>query len=128
MLFAAVPALIGTAGQHAEQDPERQRTQEEVTRYHAAVDAYREGGHDSVNEILAWDPKRLTETVGVAYASHDSVRPEDQERVKAAAMLHTDAAIRMLGKDEPRAVFQLELAVRSIQAEPSERIFTWAGC
>jgi tetratricopeptide (TPR) repeat protein len=116
---AAVVLLAGAASHvDARQNPEtareRSRLEWELKRYHGIVNAYREGKDDSIAEILAWDPERLTKIVAAAQSPLDMFRPWDAPRVKAAAMLHTDAAIRVL-TDEARLGFHLSLAGRLLQ-------------
>jgi tetratricopeptide (TPR) repeat protein len=116
---AAIVLLAGTGSHaYAEQEPEsgreRSRLEWELKRYHGVVNAYREGKDDSVTEILAWDPQRLTKIVAAAQTPLDMFRPWDEPRVKAAVMLHTDAAIQVL-RDEVRLGFHLSLAGRLLQ-------------
>lgn len=116
--------LAATAGQsYARQNPEtgreRERLEGELKRYHGIINAYSEGDDDQVKEILAWDPQRLTKVVAAAQTSLDVFRPWDEARVKAATMLHTDAAIRDLD-DEFRLGFHLGLARRLLQMAGKE--------
>lgn len=116
--------LVGTAALgYARQDPEtgreRERLEGELKRYHGFINAYREGDNASVDDILAWDPERLTKIVAAAQTPLDVFRPWDEARVKAATMLHTDAAIRDLD-DEFRRNFHLSLARRLLQMAGKE--------
>ena len=54
----------------------------------------------------------MTEIVAAVHISGDGLRECDEGRFKAAAMLHTDAAMSRLEADEPAAVFHLQLASR----------------
>ena len=67
-----------------------------LKRYHVLIDAYRDGDDKAVTEIIAWERKRLTDVVNSAQTPVDVLRRWDQARFKAAAMLHTDAAIRAI--------------------------------
>ena len=104
-----VVMLAATAQEIVRQDPEHERFESSVKRYHALIDTYHQGDDRSVIELIEWDRKRLTEVVG---SVQKSARPWDEARFTTAAMLHTDAAIKVLGPDEPLAALHLQLASR----------------
>jgi tetratricopeptide (TPR) repeat protein len=103
LLAAAAPEVV-------RQDAERERLEVFLKRYHGLIDAYRDGDDKTVTEIITWERKRLTDVVNAIQTPADVQRRWDQARFKAAAMLHTDAAIRATESDDTRAAFQLQLA------------------
>ena len=66
----------------------------------------------AVVEIGTWEQKRVMEVIGAVHTAGDIVREWDQGHFKAAAMLHTDAAMEKLEADEPQAAFHLQVASR----------------
>jgi tetratricopeptide (TPR) repeat protein len=118
--------LEGDALQDPETPRERVRLEGELKRYHGFINAYQEGNDDGVNEILAWDPERLKRIVAAAETTLDIFRPWDERRVKAAAMLHTDAAMRVLDGDDPRLSFQLGLAARLLHLGDADDVRPFA--
>ena len=106
----ALLLLAATAQEVVRQDAERERLETFLKRYHVLIDAYRDGDDKAVTEIIAWERKRLTDVVNSAQTPADVLRRWDQDRFKAAAMLHTDAAIRAIESDDTLAAFQLQLA------------------
>ena len=124
----ALLLLAATAQEVVRQDAERERLETSLKRYHVLIDAYRDGDDKAVTEIVAWERKRLTDVVNAAQTPADVRRPWDQARFKAAAMLHTDAAIRAIESDDTLAAFQLQLASRLLfTGGPDVRAFarTW---
>ena len=109
----ALLLLASTADQVAGQTPERVRLEEILTAYHALLDAYQQGDNKSVVEIGTWEQKRVMEAIGSVHTAGDIVREWDQGHFKAAAMLHTDAAMEKLEADEPQAAFHLQVACRT---------------
>ena len=108
----ALLLLASTADQVAGQTPERVRLEDILTAYHTLLDAYQQGDNKSVVEIGTWEQKRVMEVVGSVHTAGDIVREWDQGHFKAAAMLHTDAAMEKLEADEPQAAFHLQVASR----------------
>jgi tetratricopeptide (TPR) repeat protein len=108
----ALLLLASTADQVAGQTPERVRLEEILTAYHALLDAYQQGDNKSVLEIGTWQQKRVLEVIGSVHTAGDIVREWDQGHFKAAAMLHTDAAMKKLEADEAQAAFHLQVASR----------------
>ena len=124
----ALLLLAATAQDVVRQDAERERLETSLKRYHVLIDAYRDGDDKAVTEIVAWERKRLTDIINAAQTPADVLRPWDQARFKAAAMLHTDAAIRAIESDDTLAAFQLQLASRLLfTGGPDVRAFarTW---
>ena len=112
----ALLLLAATAQEVVRQDAERERLEVSLKRYHGLIDAYRDGDDKAVTEIIAWERERLTDVVNAAQTSADVLRRWDEARFKAAAMLHTDAAIRQIENDDTLAAFQLQLASRLLFA------------
>ncbi len=107
-----ITLLAATVHGSPAQDRERARLEAELKRYHGFVNAYQAGNDDAVAEILAWDRDRLTAIIGATQTPLDVFRTWDDARVRGAAMLHTDAAMRVLDGDDARLPFQLGLAAR----------------
>ena len=115
ILLTLLASLPVNAGQDPEAGGERRRVQGELKRYHGIINAYREGKDDAVDEILDWDPERLKRIVAAAQSSDDVFRPWDAPRTRAATMLHTDAAMRLMDREPDRVSFQLEMAAQLVQ-------------
>lgn len=113
-VLVAVCSPLATA--HARQvvttEEERDQRAAELKRYRAAIQAYRSGDNSTVKTILAWDTKRLEAIVATVDTPLDPTRPWTPQDLKAAAMLHTDAAMEHLYEDERRVGLELELASR----------------
>ena len=123
---AFLSLLVGTASGHARQDPEHERLREGLQRYSDVVERYRRGDDATPKEIRGWDSKRLSEIVVAAQRSTDVSRVEDLARIKAAIMLHTNAAIEVLEIDEQRVVFQLQLAELLLQKSGGTPLHSFA--
>jgi tetratricopeptide (TPR) repeat protein len=120
-LFALYLAQAAAAvGQVVITHAEREQQAAELRRYRALVNAYRGGDNAAVKTILAWDPKRLDAIVTTVNTRDDPTGPWTNEQFKAAAMLHTDAAMERLYEDEPRVGFELNLAGRLLEKGPPE--------
>ena len=96
-------------------EEEREQWAAELKRYRAVVNTYRTGDNTAVKTILAWDTKRLDAIVAAVDTTNDATRPWTIEQLKAAAMLHTDAAHDRLYEDERRVGIELDLAGRLLQ-------------
>ena len=115
LALTAVLLLGAACAAYAQdRDGERARLEAELKRYHSFINAYRSGDDTAVDEILAWDAERLPKIVAAAGSSLDVFKPWDEARVKAATMLHTDAAFRLIERDEKRSSYHLELAARLV--------------
>ena len=106
LAIAATVAFDGRQGQ------KRERASDALKRYHALVDGYRSGDDGTVRAILEWDLKRLDEVITIAQTTADPLAPWPDERFKAAAMLHTDAAVYMLNSDRLGFAVHLDMASR----------------
>ena len=82
---------------------ERGRLDDGIREYHAAVAAYRRGGDDALARLESWDLKSLERVLAGVGTTADEARPWDHARLKAAAMLHTDVAVRLLDRAEIEA-------------------------
>ena len=114
LLLAAIPPSV-SARQVVTTEEDRERLAAELKRYFGIVDLYRAGHDTAVRTILTWDAKRLDGIVAILNTAEDPIRAWPQEQLKAAAMLHTDAAMEMLYDDEVRVGFELDLAGRLLQ-------------
>ena len=112
--FVGILAVVGGLGLSAPQGADLTQVAADLKRYHGLVNAYREGANDSVDEILAWHAERLTKVIGAAQSPLDDFRPWNDVRFKAAVMLHTDAAVRVLD-DEPRSRLHLTVAAQLLR-------------
>ncbi|MEO8522254.1 MAG: tetratricopeptide repeat protein [Acidobacteriota bacterium] len=111
--------LLGTAAAAAQVLPgevERTHLQSELATYHAFVRAYQEGSAESLDDLSRWDDKRLRRVLGAIDSKDDDLRPWGANRFKAAAIMHVDAAVRLLNRAEnDAALMQLETGVRLLQ-------------
>ncbi|MGB2715051.1 MAG: hypothetical protein WBC51_12785 [Vicinamibacterales bacterium] len=115
LLSASLAPASAYARQVVTTEEERDQRAAELKRYRAVVNTYRTGDNTAVKTILAWDTKRLDAIVAAVDTSNDATRPWTKEQLKAAAMLHTDAATDRLYEDERRVGFELDLAGRLLQ-------------
>jgi tetratricopeptide (TPR) repeat protein len=97
---AALPA-------HARQvlpgEVERGRLEDALRAYHAAVADYRRGRDGALARVESWDRRRVQQVLAAVGTARDEARPWDSARFKAAAMMHTDVALRLLGRAEIEA-------------------------
>ena len=125
LLLMCVPLDTARARQVVTKENEREQRATELKRYRTVVQTYRSGDNLAVKTILAWDTKRLDAIVAAVDTSQDPTRPWTQEDLKAAAMLHTDAAMELLSQDEPRVGFELDCGGRLLQkAGPDVHAFS----
>lgn len=104
---------------------ERERRASELKRYRAVVDSYRAGEDTAVKTILSWDVKRIDAIVSLVDTTQDPTRPWTKNELTAAAMLHTDAALELLSRDEQRVAFELDYGGRLLQkAGPDVHAFS----
>lgn len=115
LLSASLAPASAYARQVVTTEEEREQRAAELKRYRAVVNTYRTGDNTAVKTILAWDTKRLDAIVAAVDTSNDATRPWTKQQLKAAAMLHTDAATDRLYEDERRVGFELDLAGRLLQ-------------
>ena len=79
---------------------ERGHIKMELAQYHTLISDYRRGSTDVADRVLLWDAKRIRRVHGVIESSIDEARPWGTVRFKAATMMHTDAALRLLPRFE----------------------------
>lgn len=75
----------------------------ELWDYRDAIGEYRRGGVAAdgvIDRILIWDRKRLDRVLGGIGTLEDEVRPWEPAFLRAAAMMHTDVALRLLQRAE----------------------------
>jgi hypothetical protein len=96
---AALSCTPAVAGQSAE-DP--------LLRYNALVNAYSHGDPGTIEAILGWNDKQIADVLSRLDKPAETFHPSSLEWYKAAGMLHTDAALRLLDEDETAAGNQLE--------------------
>ena len=81
----------------AVQSGEMLRAVEDLKRYESLVVQFREGRDVVVTDLLQWKEDRLTAAISLINTLHDSIRPWPADFLRSATVLHTDAAIRLLG-------------------------------
>lgn len=79
---------------------DRGRREDALRAYHASVADYRRGDDDAVARLESWDRKRTQLVLSLIGTAIDEARPWDHARFKAAAMMHTDVAARLLDRAE----------------------------
>ena len=80
---------------------ERDQIKSELRHYHDVIQDYRRGSADVVERLLAWDRRRFGRILAAIEGTNDETRPWEPTRFKAAAMVHTDAALRLLDRSSP---------------------------
>jgi tetratricopeptide (TPR) repeat protein len=98
LLSAIAPLSVST--QTLPGEIERDDIKRELRRYHDLVVDYRRGAADVADRVLGWDAKRLGRVLASIDGVSDETRPWVTVRFKAAAMMHTDAALRLLDRGE----------------------------
>jgi tetratricopeptide (TPR) repeat protein len=116
---AALLALGVQAGARPRQDredpDERSNLARELKQYHTLLEKYRVGDDRSIDQLLEWDRKRLLKVIAAAQTPIDPFQHWPEARIKAAVMLHTDAALRLLPLGTDGFSFQNEVATRVLQ-------------
>jgi tetratricopeptide (TPR) repeat protein len=82
---------------------ERDRAKSELRLYHEIILDYRRGSADVVARLLAWDTRRFGRILTAIEGTNDETRPWEPIRFKAAAMVHTDAALRLVERSNMEA-------------------------
>ncbi len=75
---------------------ERDQIRSELRQYHDLILDYRRGNAGVVERLLAWDTRRFGRVLTAIAGTNDDTRPWEPIRFKAAAMVHTDAALRLV--------------------------------
>jgi tetratricopeptide (TPR) repeat protein len=86
---SAFPQLLPGEG-------DRDQIKSELRHYHDLILDYRRGSAGVVERLLAWDTRRFSPVLTAIDGTNDDTRPWEPVRFKAAAMVHTDAALRLL--------------------------------
>jgi tetratricopeptide (TPR) repeat protein len=102
------------------------RVRNQLQSYHALVLASRLG-HETADSLLQWDEARLRSVLGAIDTESDDTRPWTPSRFKAAALMHTDTALRSLADADPGvALVHFDSASQLLKrAGAAER--PWAG-
>lgn len=125
-LISAV-APSGAASQILPGEIERDLIQSDLRRYHAFIlDYRRRGSDDAVEGILLWDKRRIYGVLTAIETANDDTRPWDKVRFKAATMMHTDAALRLMERsDLDAALLHIDAASQLLKkAGPEVRAYT----
>jgi len=93
-------AHSGAADQILPGEIERDHIQSDLRRYHAFILDYRRGSADAVEGILLWDRKRIHRVLAAIETANDEIRPWGTVRFKAATMMHTDVALRLVERSD----------------------------
>ena len=113
LLVALTSALASAAAtsQIAPGEIERGHLHTELRGYHTLVLDYRSGNDDAVRGIASWDRKRILRVLAVLDIVNDEIGPWGSNRLKAAAMMHTDGALQLLDQsDTDAALMHLDMA------------------
>ena len=105
-LALALLSVIGPSSVFAQILPgevERDQIKSELRHYHDMILDYRRGGADVVDRLLAWEIKRFGRILAAIEGTNDETRPWEPTRFKAAAMVHTDAALRLIDRSNMNA-------------------------
>ena len=118
-MLAIIPLLLVAAvGPDADSrlgqgEPEAVR---DLRVYRSLLVKYRDGDDAAVDEILKWDDYRLDAAVGLIDSRMDPTKPWIAELFKAAATMHTAAALRCLDRRMSfTALWHLEIALGHIR-------------
>lgn len=75
---------------------ERDQIKSELRHYHDLILDYRRGSAGVVERLLTWDTRKFGRVLNAIEGTNDDTRPWEPIRFKAAAMVHTDAALRLV--------------------------------
>ena len=89
-LLNAAPTL------HTAQNVARSHADNDRDHYHAMLVAFRSGTDSVIDEVVAWDHRRLKAAIGRIDAPGDPNRPWSFDFLRAAAMLQIAAALRCM--------------------------------
>ena len=107
--------------------PPQERAKRDLKLYHGLILDYRAGRNAAVQELSSWEQGRILSVLPLIETADDDVRPWEKVRFKAAAMMHTDAALLLIDSAEPSgaALAQLDAASRVLaKAGPDIREYT----
>lgn len=106
VLFAS-----GVMAQVLPGEVERGGIQSDLSTYRTLVLGYGRASNDALDRILLWDEKKLDRVLAVIDTERDEMRPWSTSRFKAAIMMHTDAALRVVDRSElDAALMHIETA------------------
>ena len=98
-LVAAALLCAGAASAQIEEElarSKREQAKADLVRYHGMVDAYAAGDDASgIEALLLWSRERLERALALANTRDDTQAPWLPPRYGLAAMLHTDAGLRL---------------------------------
>jgi tetratricopeptide (TPR) repeat protein len=101
-------------------ESERDHLKSELSRYHQLIVDYGRGD-DVTDKVVVWDESRTRRVLAAIGGPNDDTRPWSPVRFKAAAMMHTDAAVRLLNRAEQEAaVRHLDTAGRLLMKAGSD--------
>src|ERR1700716_1505963 len=86
-------------------DARRAQAINDLIVYRARVIDYHAGQDEAVGELLKWDRKRLVAALTLIRSRYDGTGPWLDATLRAASMMHTDAAIRCLHNGDDEAAF-----------------------
>jgi tetratricopeptide (TPR) repeat protein len=120
--FSLLPAPAArTAVSRQPPNPDLKRAIEDLKVYRALIIEFRKGDDDVVARLLTWEHKRLSLVIAVINLPFDPTAPWPTGFFRAAAIMHTDAAIRCLDdKRDEEAFFHLGIAGDHIQRGGSD--------
>ena len=97
---------------------ERDQVKSELRLYHDLILDYRRASAGVVERLLAWDTRRFSRVLSAIEGTDD---PWDPIRFKAAAMVHTDAALQLVERADPdTALFHLDVAGQLLEKGGAE--------
>jgi tetratricopeptide (TPR) repeat protein len=100
---------------------ERDQIKSELRLYHDLILDYRRGNAGVVERLLAWDTGRFSRVLSAIEGTNDDIRPWDPIRFKAAAMVHTDAALQCVERmNLDAALSHLDLAGQLLEKGGAE--------
>ena len=100
---------------------ERDQIKSELRQYHDLILDYRRGGASVVERLLTWDTRRFGRVLTAIEGTNDDTRPWEPIRFKAATMMHTDAALRLVDRSNmDAALSHLDGASRLLEKGRAE--------
>ena len=117
-LFAIAPSIAA-----AQVLPEiaRSSLQAQLWEYRDFIADYRRSGVHALERILLWDKKQMDRVLGAMNTDADEIRPWEAVFLRAGAMLHTDAALRLLQRAETeQALLHVDAAGQLLQKAGSD--------
>ena len=100
VLFLGATAPSIAAAQVLPLELESDEIKADLREYREFILDYRRERGDAVERILPWEKKRIARLLASIGTARDEVRLWGIARFKAAAMMHTDAALRLIARSE----------------------------